>query len=360
MVRIGVIVPQSGALFENVGKPAVESARLAAKLVNDRGGLEIGGLRHRVVLAVEDDGDRPEIAVRAARKLINQEGVVALVGPLLSRNALAVATVAESLATPMISPTASHPELTANRRYVFRTTLGDRQQTQLLARFVYEELGAMRAAALFDVASAYNRSFAESFRQIFESTGGEMVAFESYTSGTKDFRQQLRRIERAAPDVLLLPNYVDDVPRQARQAREVGIEAILVGGDTWNMDAYAGEEIFEGSYCAIGWHVDLAGDEAGEFVRSYNELYGRSPASIAALTFDAFGLLFEALEKQGSLEGPALREGLAKIDGYPGVTGTFSFHGRGEPLKDGLIVNLLNGQGVVRRKLGWERPAVQN
>jgi branched-chain amino acid transport system substrate-binding protein len=359
VVRIGMVVPDDGVLYDKVGQPGVKAARLAVKQVNDRGGLKVGEQRYRVALVIEEDRDRPEVAVQVARKLINVQGVVALVGPFLSRNALAVATVAESLQTPMISPTASHPKLTANRRFVFRTTLGDRQQAQLLVRFVEEELGARKAAALFDIASAYNRSFAESFSELFEAAGGEMVAFESYTTGSRDFRRQLQRIQQVAPEILLLPNYVDDVQLQVWQARELGIEATLVGGDTWNMKAYAADENFEGSYCAIVWHIDLVQGEAEVFIGAFNELYGQPPGSIAALTYDAFGLLFEAIEKQGSFAGPALRDGLAQIEGYQGVTGTFSFHGSGEPLKEGMIVSILDGQEVVQRKFGWERPGFQ-
>ncbi len=143
-LRIGVIAPLSGPLYDEVGRSAREGANLAVELAGGREGFAAGGRRIRPVLLFEDSLDRPETAVHAARKLISRDRVTALVGPMLSRNALAAAAVAEGQRIPRISPTATYAELTTGRRYVFRTTFVNEQQGSAAARFAHQDLGERR------------------------------------------------------------------------------------------------------------------------------------------------------------------------------------------------------------------------
>ena len=350
-LRVGLIAPLSGTMAELVGRPAREAAELAVRQINAGGGIEADGRRYRIVLIARDGADQPNSALDAARALVNQDGVTAIVGPLLSRNALAVARLAESRQIPMISPSASHPELTARRRWVFRATFGDEFQARALASFARGELAAKSAAVLYDKASSYNRSFAEIFRRAFEEAGGQMVAVETYTTGQLDFSRALEPVRDAAPDVLVLPNYPDEVPRQARQARELGIEAILLGGDSWNMRLFLQQSDFEGSYVALEWHLDVENEASRRFVGAYEEFYGRSPESMAALTWDAFGLLFEAIAGRGSTDGAEIRQGLANIGSFQGATGTIAFNGRGEPVKDVLLLHIVGGEARLHRRI---------
>ncbi len=350
-VRIGVIAPLSGPFLETEGRQMRQATQLAADRVNDAGGLRIGTGHRLVELLFEDSKDRPEVAVSAARKLINQSGAVAIIGPILSRNAIAAATVAESLQVPMITPTATHPEVTAGKRFVFRVAFVDDVQARVLARFARQELAADRAAVLYDIANAYNQRIAEVFRQVFNQAGGRVVAFESYTSGDTDFTAQLSRIRAAAPDVLLLPNYAAEVALQAEQARRSGIATPMLGGDAWAAVRFATQEEFEGSFFTDHWHVDLANDETPVFTEAYRRLYRQNPTSGAALTYDALGLLFRAIERQGRLDGEALRQGLANTENYLGVTGSISFLRGGDPIKSVVIVKISGGEALFHRQI---------
>ncbi len=351
MVRIGVIAPLSGPFLDREGRQTRQAAQLATARVNDAGGLKLDTGRRLVELVFEDSEDRPEVAVSAARKLINQAGAVAIVGPVLSRNAIAAATVAESLQIPMISPTATHPEVTAGKRYVFRVAFVDDAQGMVLARFARRELAADRAAALYDVSNAYNKSIAEVFKQVFEQAGGRMVAFESYTSGDTDFEAQLNRIRAAEPDLLLLPNYAAAVALQVEQARRMGIEVPVLGGDAWAAASFAVRENFAGSFFTDHWHVDLTNDETRMFAEAYRRRHRQIPTSGAALTYDALGLLFRAIEEQGRLDGETLRRSLAATEGYPGVTGTISFPDSGDPIKSVVIVKISGGETLFHRQI---------
>ncbi len=341
-IRIGVIAPITGSI-PIVGQSTVNAAQLAVQEVNDAGGLEVGGQKLKVELFIEDNQDRKETAVSAAQKLINQSGVVALIGPQASRNAIPVAAVAEGAHVPMISPWSTNPETTAGKRYVFRAAFTDPFQGRVMARFAVEELKAEKAAVLYDVASEYNRGIAEIFRQVFKEAGGQVVAFESYTTGEADFRAQLTAIRDSGAQVLFLPNYYNEVPTQVRQARELGIQAAIIGSDSWGQIEAADLAQMEGMYFSTHYAPDIASPTAQKFIAAYQAAYGQVPDDVAALTYDAFGLLFQAIRSQGKTDSESIRNGLASISRYEGVTGTMEFKGSGDPIKSAVILQIKGG-----------------
>jgi branched-chain amino acid transport system substrate-binding protein len=346
-VRIGLITTLSGDLAESYGTPTVDAARLAIQPVNDGGGLDLGGRKQKVTLVIEDDQDRAEVAARSAQKLINQDKVVALIGPSLSRNAIPVADVAENARIPMISPNSTNPATTAGKKYVFRVDFIDPFQGRVIARFARDELHAQNAAVLYDVASAYNKGIAEVFKQAFTEAGGEVVAFETYTTGEKSFSQQIARIKQSGASVLFLPNYDNDVPAQAQQARLAGISAILLGSDTWGTLKSDSLGELEGSFFSTDWTIDAPGEESQAFVKRFRDTYSRAPNNIAALAYDAAGLLFQAIQSQGRIDPESIRAGLANTRGYAGVTGTITYQGSGDPIKSAVINQIKDGKFVL-------------
>ena len=335
-----------------VGESTVNSAKLVVDQINEAGGLEVAGEKYKVVLLIEDNEDKAEIASSKALKLFNQRDVVALVGPQASRNAIPASIVAEREQVPMISPWSTNPETTLNKEWVFRAIIIDPYQGQVLARFVREQLGAETAAVIFDVASVYNRDLADFFRSSFETLGGNIVAFESYTSDAPDISQQLSRVEESGASVLFLPNYALEVIEQARQARDAGINARLIGGDTWNTIPEFARHDLNGANFSTGWWLGTTDPNAQEFITSYREAFGKEPDDVAALTFDSFGLLFEAARNQGKVDSAAIREGLASIENYRGVTGSFQYDGfTGDPTKSIILMKIENGEFVFHSRV---------
>ncbi len=250
--------------------------------------------------------------------------------------------------TPMISPGSTHPETTAGKSFVFRVTFLDLLQGEALARFAAGELGAQKAAVLYDIANAYNRNLAAIFRQAFEAAGGEVVAFEPYTTGDRDFRDQLRSIRDAGPELLFLPNYAEEIPPQAHQARGLGIDAKLLGSDGWTLIPFADLPQLEGACFSQDWHLALAetNPEAQRFISMFRRAYGHDPSDQAALTYDALGLLFHALRSAGD-DPEEIRQALADIEAYPGVTGAITYRGTGgDPRKPVMIVQVRQGATV--------------
>ncbi len=337
-IKIGVLAPLSGQYAETSGQPMVDAVQLAVDQVNAAGGLEVNGRRYEIVLVVEDDAANPETAVSAARKLINQDAVMALIGPPFSSAAIPVADVAEQAGVPMISPTSTNTQTTLDKTFVFRATFVDVFQGAAMARFTLDELGMNRAAVLYDIANSYNRGLAETFQSAFiAAAGGKIVAFESYTTDENvDFSEQLNVIAAADPDVLFLPNNTDDVLLQAEQARQMGINATILGGDSWEGERLMGQTPFDDAY----FSGHFCRDDKIEAVRLFNDqfesAYGREPNGLIALSYDSANLLLAAMQTQTELTPKSIRDGLYAVE-FNGVTGEISFTDSGDPVKSVAI-----------------------
>lgn len=344
-IRIGLLTEA-----ENPDSPmTVQAAELAVATVNERGGLEVDGRRRPVELFVEDTAATPEGATRAALQLINRHRVVALVGSNSSRTAIPEAAIADTAGVPMISPGSTHPRTTAGKPCVFRVTFTDPFQARLAARFAVEELGPVPTAVLYDIASDYSRDIYEAFRRYFETAKSSLVAVETYTTGELDFAPQLGRIRGARPRILFLPNNRVHLLPQARQARAMGIDAVLLGVDAWLPETLTEYPELDGAFVTTHWHPALAetNDQTRSFIQAFRRAYGREPESFAALTTDAFGLVFRAITAAGTSDPEAIRRQLSQIEGFPGVTGTITFRGtEGDPQKPVVIVRIQAGEIV--------------
>ena len=352
VVRIGVIAELTGDI-PAVGASCKKAAELAVAEVNDAGGLNLGGKKYKIKLYIEDNAGKADQSASAAQKLITQKDVTAIVGPNASRYAVPASEIAESSRVVLVTPWSTTPKTTldartgAPKRYIFRACFTDPFQGKVVARFAREELKANKAAVLYDVASEYNKGIAEIFKASFEEKGGRIVAFETYTTNDKDFSAQLTKIKRAGPDVIFLPNYYSEVPLQVQQAHRLGIKAPFVGSDSWGSDELvklAGADV-EGYYFSTHYAADAATPAATRFIKAYKAKYGATPDDVAALTYDAFGLLIRALESAGKADREAVRDALARIPLYEGVTGNMQFkEGSGDPIKSAVILRIKGGK----------------
>ena len=238
VIKVGVIAELTGDI-PAVGASCKNAAELAVKEINDAGGIDIGGTKYTVELFVEDNAGKADQSASAASKLITQQNVVAIIGPNASRYAIPASEIAESSKVVLISPWSTNPKTTLKgdttdpKQYVFRAAFIDPFQGRVVAKFALDNLGAKNAEVLYDVASDYNKGIAEFFKATFEENGGTVVAFETYTTGDKDFSAQLTKIKDTAPDVIFLPNYYSEVPLQIQQAHRLGIDVPFLGSDSW-------------------------------------------------------------------------------------------------------------------------------
>ena len=353
VIKIGLNAELTGSI-PKVGKSCKQGAELALKEINDAGGLEVAGKKYPVQLFVEDDEDKADQAASVTQKLISQYGVLAVIGPNASRNGIPAAEIAESAKVPLIGPWPTNPKFTIDsktgqpKKYVFRMMYLDSVQGVENARFVMEELKAKKVAVLYDIASEYNKGMADVFKKSFEELGGEVVAFESYTSGDKDFTAQLTKIKAANPDVIFLPNYYSEVALQSQQAHNLGITSILMTTDasfSSELLTLGGKNV-EGIYLYSTFTIEVGGvnPAAKKFIDAYKAQYGEFPDDVAALTYDSFGVIFQAIQKAEKIDRQAVRYVLATPFTYEGVTGKTTFTGTGDPLKSVYYVQVTDGQ----------------
>ena len=340
-IRIGVNAELTGSK-PTVGDSCKKAMELLAAQVNAAGGLKLGDKTYHLKLFVEDNEDKAESAAAADQKLISQNNVLAIIGPNASGNAIPAARICEDAKVIMITPWATNPKVTEGKKYVFRACFIDDFQGQVMAKFARDNLKAQTAAVLYDVASEYNKGIAEFFKNSFESMGGKVVAFESYTKDDKDFSSQLTTIKAANPGVLFLPNYYNEVPLQVQQARRLGISCPFIGSDSWGSPellTLCGVDLDQ-SYFSTHYAPDIATDTAQKFIREYAAKYGKKPDDVAALTYDAGGLLLQALRQAGAPDRQKVRDALASVKEFDGVTGNMKFHGTGDPIKSAVIIHV--------------------
>ena len=350
-VKIGMNIELTGDI-PAVGASSKNAAELFFDQLNEKGGVTLADGAKKVSLIIRDNAAKADQSASVTQQLISSQDVVAMVGPNSSACAIPAGEIAETLKCVMISPWSTNPKTTLDqasgvpKRYVFRGCFTDPFQAIVLAKFVSNDLGAKKAAVLYDVSSEAPLGQATLFRDTFTAAGGEIVAFETFTTGDKDFSAQLTNIREANPDVIFLPTYYNDVPLIAQQARRLGITAKFIGSDAWSSPEIIklGGADVDGSYFCNHFSTQIATDEAKKFIADYTAKYGQAPDDVAALTYDACGLVTEALKAGGKNDREALREAFAQIREYKGVTGTFRFEpGSGDPIKSAVVLQIKDG-----------------
>jgi len=324
------------------GQSTDRGMRMAFEQINALGGV----LGRPLDLLSEDDRSITEEARTAAQKLLQRDQVVALLGEIASSRSLAAAPEAQRARVPMISPGSTNPRVTEVGDYVFRACFIDPFQGTVMARFATEELGVKKVAILFDFKQDYSVGLADFFRKTFTSLGGEIVADERYTSGDIEFRAQLTTIRAAKPEAIFVPGYYTELGLIAKQARELGIDVPLLGGDGWDSEKTLeiGGSAVEGYYFSTHYAADSDSPKVQDFVRRYKEKYGATPDAMAALGYDTAGILADALRRAGDTEGAKLRDAIAATQNYEGVTGRISIDPARNARKDAVVLKIEGGK----------------
>jgi branched-chain amino acid transport system substrate-binding protein len=351
-IKVGLNVELTGNI-PKVGEHSRVAAEMFVEEINQVGGVEIGGRSYQLQLVTEDDNGTAEGATAVANKLITQDEVLVMVGPNASVAAVPAGEVANNLETPMISPWSTNPNTTLNRPWVFRAPFLDPFQGPVVASFATNEFGADTACVLFDIASDYPKGLADNFRSAWEQQhgAGSVVAFESFTTGDQDFSAQLTNIRAANCDILFTPQYYSEVPLIVDQAQDLGLTMPIVGSDSWGdpqllelCGAACNGYFFSTHYVASG-----ATGATREFIDKFNARHGEIPSDVGALTWDSMQLVVQALQNCGNITGnlandrACVRDGLAAVENFAGITGEMTFDEQGDPIKCAVIVQIQDG-----------------
>ncbi len=268
---------------------------MAVQEINGAGGI----MGKNVKLETEDDESKPEEAAVAVTKLITRDNVIAVLGEASSSRSLAAAPICQNYHIPMISNSATNPEVTKKGNFIFRICFIDPFQGEVMAKFVYTSLGVKKVAILKDVKNDYSIGLAQFFQEDFEKLGGSVVATQAYDEGDIDFMAQLTGIKAANPEAVIVPGYYTEAALIVRQARQLNMTMPFVGGDGWDSGKLLeiGGEAMNGTYFCTHYSIDDPNPVVQNFVTKYEKIYHEPPDALAVLGYDAARILFDAINR---------------------------------------------------------------
>jgi branched-chain amino acid transport system substrate-binding protein len=340
-ILIGEVGSMTGT-EASFGQSTHKGVQLAIDELNAQGGIKGRKLRD---LSIDDQG-KPEEASSNVTELITREHVSAILGEVASSISLQMAPIAQSHQVPMVSPSSTNTKVTQVGDYIFRVCFIDPFQGQVMARFTKDDLNLGKVAIFRDIASDYSTGLADEFTATYKKSGGEIVADESYHKGDVDFRAQLTSLKAKNPQAIFIPGYYTDVGLIAKQARDLGIQAILLGGDGWDSEKLyeIGGKALEGSYFSDHYSVEDTSPRIKAFVDSYKKKFkDEVPNSLAAMGYDAMIVLADGMKRAEDLSGPKLRDALAATKNFEAVTGTISMDANRNAQKPAVVIKVAPG-----------------
>lgn len=345
-IKIGALYNVTGGMSSLDG-PSLKGAELAAKQVNEAGGV-LG--RPIEVIAIDTRTDQQETAKAAQRVL--SEDVVAGIGMSDTTFVMAAAPLFQEAGIPFVTSGATHPELPQwVGNYFFMTPFGDDDQSYAIADYAYDTMGLRTAAVWTDQSMDFTKALSKFFIERFKERGGEIVGEDSFMIGDTDFSAQIARLKsiEPAPDAVFVSAIPTEAGLSVKQIREAGMTLPIVSGDGFDTDLVAttpGPELADDVFFST--HTYRADDrqEVTDFVEDYKAEYGIEPENaFAPLGYDAMMLVVDAIERAGSAEPDAIRDALEKTRGFKAVTGEISYTRESMvPPKPISIISVRSGQ----------------
>src|SRR6266446_6315055 len=339
-VRIGVFMSLTGSTA-NFGISSTNGIKLAAEEVNAKGGIN----GKQVEVLVQDDRSDASEAATIVTKFVTQDQVHAILGEVASSRSIAAAPIAQNATIPMLTPSPTNPQVTKKGDFIFRSCFIDPVQGAAIAQFAAKTLGKKRAGIMVDRKNDYSTGLEKVITATFTKMGGEMVVTQSYQAGDQDFNAQITSIKGANPDVIFVPGYYGDVALFAKQARDKGVTAPLVGGDGWDAKQLyeIGGKAVVGSFFSNHYSPYDTEPQVQKFVNDYKARYNSIPDALAATAYDAARIMFDAIKRANSLDGKAIRDALAATKDFPGVTGKVTFNENRDAVKPIVMIEVKDG-----------------
>lgn len=340
-IKIGVYEPMTGAMAAG-GQMTWEGIALAHEMQP----TVLGGPIKLIL--VDNKSDKVESANAVAR-LVEQEKVVAIIGSYGSSNSIAGGDVAEKAGIPMVTDSATNPLVTQGKKFVFRACFIDPFQGEVMAKYAFHNLKLTKVAILKDVAQDYSVGLANYFKKTFTKLTGDpksVVAEVAYQTGDQDFTAQLTQVISSKAEALFVPGYFGDAALIAKQLRQLGSKIPILGGDALDAPELMsiGGKAVEGVTISSFYSAEAPANEvAKKFVAAYKSKYGKTPNANAALGFDTYNMVVDAIRRAGSTDPKGIRDALATTKGFIGVTGSITIDENGDATKDAVILRVENG-----------------
>ncbi len=336
-IKVGVYGDTTGAT-SSFGQSTKNGIQLAFDEINAGGGVN----GKKLEMIFEDDQGTPEKAKTVISKLINQDKVVAVLGEVASSNSLAAAPVAQEAKIPMITPSSTNPKVTEVGDYISRVCFIDPFQGSVMAKFAANTLKAKTAAILGDNSSDYSKGLTKFFEEEFTKLGGKVITKQTYAQKDQDFKAQLTQMRDQKPDVIYVPGYYGEVGIIAKQARELGMNQPLLGGDGWDSPELwkLGGAALKPAYISNHYSADNPAPEIQNFVKAYQAKFSVAPDSLAALAYDSAKVLADAIKRAGGTDSVKLKDAINATKDFKGVTGVISLDGSRNAVKSAVVLEL--------------------
>lgn len=352
-IKIGANLELSGGVA-SYGQSIEEGLKLAIEEINKDG---IDGKKLELV-TFDNKSDAAE-ATNGAIKLISQDKVAAIVGAATSTNTLAQVEIAQKNKTPLITPTGTNSTITFKddtlNDFVFRTCFIDPFQGTVAANFASKELKVKNAAVIIDSSSDYSKGLASSFKESFGKSGGKIVAEEAYVAKDTDFNAILTNIKAKNPEFIFLPGFYEEVGLIIKQARSLGIDVPIMGGDGWDspkLVEIAGADPLNNTFITNHYSSGDSDSKVQEFVKGFEGKYdGKSPDAFAALGYDTAYFLADAIKRAGSSDPEKIRKALEETDGLAVVSGTLKVNENHDQVKAAVILEYKDGKQEFNTKV---------
>jgi len=353
-IKLGVNYELSGDVA-TYGQASVAGIKMAIEEVNAAGGID--GKQIEIV-EVDNKSDAAE-ATTLATRLMSQDGVIACMGPATSGNFKATIPVAQDNQVPVVSGSATADDVTVEadgvKEYAFRICFNDSFQGTIMAQYADENLSAGTAVIIQDNSSDYATGLAAAFTAELEMRGGSIAATEGFTAGDTDFNSILTRLRGETFDVIYLPGYYSEAGLIIKQARDLGIDAPILGADGFDSPTLlelAGtgplnEVYFTNHYSSIDEDPAVV-----DFIAAFQEANGEEPNAFHALGYDLGKFVADAVSRASELTGEAVKTAMAETQGFTGVTGTFDMDENHNPVKSIVVIGLADGVQATSEKIG--------
>lgn len=334
VVKIGHAAPLTGGIA-HLGKDNENGARLAVEEVN-KSGLEVGGKKVKLELVGEDDAADPKTGTAVAQKLVDAK-VVAVVGHLNSGVSIPASKIYSDAGIVQISPSSTNPDYTKQGfKTTYRVVATDAQQGPALANYAAKTLNA-KSVAIVDDATAYGKGLADEFEKTAKAAGVNVVAREATNDKATDFKAILTKIKGKKPDVIMYGGMDATGGPFAKQAKELGIGAKIVGGDgvcTDKVAELAGDAVTNIICSEAGLALSRM-EQGADFDKRYQARFNAPVQIYAPFTYDAVMVVVDAMKRANSTQPAAILAEMPKTN-YKGVIGNIAFDEKGD-MKEGTI-----------------------
>jgi len=342
VIRIGVFEPMTGASAAG-GEMTVEGIKLANEMFGDVLGKKVE------LVIVDNKSDKVE-AANAASRLIEKNKVSAIIGSYGSSLSMAAGDLVKSAKVPAVGCSPTNPLVTLNNDYYFRVCFIDPFQGTVMANYAFNELKAKKAAIIQDVTQDYSVGLSKYFVDSFKELTGDknsIVGMTSYNTGDQDFTAQLTNIKQTNPDVIFAPGNYGESALLIKQARSLGIDVPILGGDTWEAPEFIdiGKEAVEGAVFSTHFTSEASvTDLSRKFMDAYKEKYNKEPNTFAALGFDDYLVILDSIKRANSSDSQKIRDAIAQTKDFEGATGYITLDENGDAVKSAIIKKVKDGK----------------